>query len=71
MNIKLNEEYEVTIIDMGTEGEGIGKIEGVTIFISGGIKGDTVKVKITKVSKNYVLGRIIKLIKESELRQVA
>ena len=71
MNIKLNEEYEVTIIDMGTEGEGIGKIEGVTIFISGGIKGDTVKVKITKVSKNYVLGRIIKLIKESELRQIA
>ncbi|OGO86431.1 MAG: 23S rRNA (uracil-5-)-methyltransferase RumA, partial [Clostridiales bacterium GWE2_32_10] len=42
-----------------------------TIFISGGIKGDTVKVKITKVSKNYVLGRIIKLIKESELRQIA
>ena len=71
MNIKLNEEYEVKIIDMGTEGEGIGKIEGVTIFISGGIKGDTVKVKITKVSKNYVLGRIIKLIKESEQRQVA
>ncbi|HCC07689.1 MAG TPA: 23S rRNA (uracil(1939)-C(5))-methyltransferase RlmD [Clostridiales bacterium] len=71
MNIKLNEEYEVEIIDMGTEGEGIGKINGITVFVNGGIKGDTVKVKITKVSKNYVSGKIIKLINESELRQSA
>ncbi|HAN09387.1 MAG TPA: 23S rRNA (uracil(1939)-C(5))-methyltransferase RlmD [Clostridiales bacterium] len=71
MNIKLNEDYEVEIIDMGTEGEGIGKIDGITIFVNGGVKGDTVKVKITKVSKNYVSGKIIKLIKESEIRHPA
>ncbi len=86
MNIKINDEYEVEIIDMGVDGEGIGKIQCtehnsqctvekesaplVTVFIPGGVKGDIVKVKIIKVSKNYVIGKIIKLIKESDIRQV-
>ena len=38
--IKKNEEYIVDIIDNGFQGEGIAKIEGITVFIDQAIKGE-------------------------------
>ena len=66
--IKKNEEYIVTIEDMGTEGEGVGRIDGYTIFVKDGIPGDVAKVGITKVGKNFGYGRLIEVITPSEYR---
>ena len=63
-----NEIYTVEIMDMGHKGEAIGKYEGFTVFVDGAIKGDIVKVKITKSKKNYAVGDLIEIIKESEYR---
>ena len=41
--IKKNEEYIVDIIDNGFQGEGIAKIDGITIFIDQAIKGEKIK----------------------------
>ena len=46
--INKNEEYVVDIIDNGFEGEGIAKIDGITIFIDQAIKGEKIKIKISK-----------------------
>ena len=43
--IKKNEEYIVDIIDNGFQGEGIAKIDGMTVFIDNAIKGEKVKIK--------------------------
>ena len=51
--LKKNEEYIVDIIDNGFQGEGIAKIDGMTVFISGAIKEETIKVKILKVQTNF------------------
>ena len=51
--IKKNEEYIVDIIDNGFQGEGIAKIEGITVFIDQAIKGEKIKIKILKVQKNF------------------
>jgi len=53
--IKKNEEYIVDIIDNGFQGEGIAKIEGITVFIDQAIKGEKIKIKILKVQKNQPL----------------
>jgi len=37
--LKKNEEYIVDIIDNGFQGEGIAKIDGITVFIPNLIKG--------------------------------
>ncbi|QXM06463.1 23S rRNA (uracil(1939)-C(5))-methyltransferase RlmD [Crassaminicella indica] len=63
--VKKDEVYLVKIDDLGHNGEGIGKIEGFTVFADGGVPGDIVKVKITIVKKNYAIGKIIKLEKPS------
>lgn len=39
MEIKKNQEYVVQIIDNGFEGEGIAKIDGLTLFVPNAIKG--------------------------------
>ena len=66
--IKKNEEYIVDIIDNGFQGEGIAKIEGITVFIDQAIKGEKIKIKILKVQKNFAYGKIIEFIEKSNTR---
>ena len=66
--MKKNEEYIVDIIDNGYEGEGIAKIDNFTIFISGAIKGEKVKIVIVKVTSSYAYGKILEIIEKSEDR---
>ncbi len=69
MNIQKNQEYIVEIIDNGYEGEGIAKIDNLTIFIPGAIKGEKVKILIVKVLSSHAFGKIIEIIDKSEFRQ--
>ena len=48
--------YELTIEDIGKRGDGIAKKAGYTIFVTGGVKGVTVKVRIEKISNNVAFG---------------
>lgn len=66
--IKKNEEYVVDIIDNGFQGEGIAKIEGITVFIDQAIKGEKIKIKILKVQKNFAYGKIVEFIEKSSTR---
>lgn len=66
--IQKNEEYIVDIIDNGFQGEGIAKIDGMTVFIPNCIKGEQVKVKILKVTSSVAYGKIVEIIKKSEHR---
>ena len=63
-----NQIYTVTIEDIGTEGEGIGKIEGFSLFVKDALPGDTAKVRLTKVKKNYAYARLEEVIEPSSDR---
>lgn len=64
-----NDDFIVDIIDNGFQGEGIAKKDGKTIFISGAIKGEKVKVKILKVTHNIAYGKLLEIINKSEYRK--
>ncbi len=66
--MKKNEEYDVKIIDQGFEGEGIAKINDMTVFINGAIKGELVKIVITKVLSNFAYGKLISVLNPSDYR---
>ncbi|MGN1147807.1 MAG: class I SAM-dependent RNA methyltransferase, partial [Lachnospiraceae bacterium] len=68
MEFKKNDRVTVTIEDVGTEGEGIGKIEGFTLFIKDAVIGDTVEAKIIKSKKHYAYARLEKVISPSPFR---
>ena len=67
--VQKNKEYIVDIIDNGFEGEGIAKIDNLTILIPGAIKGENVNILIVKVLSSHAFGKIIEIIEKSESRQ--
>lgn len=68
MSLSKNDLATITIEDIGTGGEGIGKIDGYTLFVKDAIIGDTVEVKVTKAKKNYGYGRLMNIIAPSKDR---
>ena len=63
-----NEKIIVKIEDIGVNGEGIGKVDGYTLFVKDAIIGDTVEAVITKPKKNYAYAKMINIIEPSEHR---
>ena len=63
-----NDIITVTIEDMGAEGEGIGKVDGFTLFVKDAVLGDTVEARILKGKKNYAYARLEKILTPSPYR---
>ena len=66
--MKKNETVTVSIEDIGVNGEGIGKVDGYTLFVKNGIIGDTVEAVITKAKKNYGYAKVLKILEPSSKR---
>ncbi len=64
-NIEKNQLAEVVIQDMTENGEGIGKLDGYTLFIKDTVIGDRVLVKIIKAKKTYGYARLMKILTPS------
>ena len=63
-----NDVVMVTIEDVGMSGEGIGKVDGYTLFIKDAIVGDVIEAKVTKAKKQYGYARLMSIITPSEAR---
>lgn len=68
MDFQKNQLLTTEIIDMSTEGEGIGKVNGYPFFIKDTIIGDRVEIRAIKLKKNYGYGRLEKVITPSPFR---
>ena len=66
-----NDLVTVQIEDMGTGGEGIGKVDGCALFIKDAIIGDLVEAKVMKMKKNYGYARLMNILAPSPARQNA
>lgn len=67
--VEKNQDYNVDIIDLGFEGEGITKINGFTMFVKGALKGEKAKIKVLKVNKDYGFGKLLEILEESDDRE--
>ena len=56
---KKNDIVTLEITDMGTEGEGIGRLEGYTLFVKDALIGDVVSACVMKTKKEYLLGEML------------
>lgn len=68
MTINKNDEFIIDIFDIGSEGEGIGRHEGFTLFVKNALVGDKVKVKVMKMKKNYGYARLMEILEPSKDR---
>ena len=57
--MKKNQEISLTITGMTAEGSGVGRYEGVVVFVANSAVGDALTVRIIKTSKSYCIGKIV------------
>jgi predicted RNA-binding protein with TRAM domain len=57
--INIGETYDVTIEDVGREGDGITRVEGFVVFVPNTQKGDKVKIRVTKVSRRVGFAEVV------------
>ncbi|MBQ9911194.1 MAG: 23S rRNA (uracil(1939)-C(5))-methyltransferase RlmD, partial [Lachnospiraceae bacterium] len=63
--MKKNEEYEVLITDLNTDGEGVGKVDAFPLFVKNVCIGDLALVRVMKLKKTYGYARLLRVIKPS------
>ena len=66
--IAKNDEFNLTIEDMSTDGAGIGRRNGFVWFVKDAVTGDVVTVRATRVGKSYGFARLMKIITPSRQR---
>lgn len=53
------EEYNVKIEDTGRDGDGIARIDGFVIFVSGAKVGDEVKIRVNTTRRNFGFADVV------------
>jgi predicted RNA-binding protein with TRAM domain len=58
--LSVGDTYDVKIDDVGREGDGIARIEGFVVFVPNTKKGESVKIRIRKVSRRAAFAEVIR-----------
>ena len=66
--MKKNDEIILNIVDYTAEGSGVGKYDGMAVFVPLTAVGDTARIKILKVKKTVAFGKLIEIINKSNCR---
>ena len=68
MEYKKNTRHLLTIEGYTSDGDGVGRLDGMAVFVKGALKGETVQVSLTKVGKTCAWARIIDIVTPSPAR---
>ena len=67
--MKKNDDIILDITSLSGQGLGIGRVDGMAVFVDNTAVGDRVEAHIIKVKKNYSVGKLSKIIFPSESRK--
>jgi 23S rRNA (uracil1939-C5)-methyltransferase len=68
LSIEKNKNYVIDISGMTHEAQGVGRAEGLAVFVDGALEGERVEIKIIKLTKSYAVGKLIRIIEPSPHR---
>ena len=66
--LKKNDVIKLRIDSITNLGFGVGRHEGLVVFVSDTVTGDEAEVKIIKITPSYAVGRVEKMTRLSPLR---
>lgn len=69
--VQKNDEAVIDIIGMNHDGEGVGRVEGFTLFVPGALPGEKVRVKVLKTKKQYGYAKLLDIAQSSPDRIAA
>lgn len=68
MPLKKNQDVEMEITGVTHDGDGVGHVEGMAVFVPRTARGDVVRVRLIKVKKSYAVGRVQELLRPAPCR---
>lgn len=66
--VEKNRNYIVDISGLTSEGFGVARIEGFTVFVEGALPKELAEIRIVKVLKKYAFGKLLRTLKTSPYR---
>ncbi|MCP8308553.1 MAG: TRAM domain-containing protein [archaeon] len=58
--VEVGKEYEVDISEVSRRGDGIARIQGFVIFVSGARAGQHIKIRVTRVGERFANAEIVR-----------
>lgn len=69
--VAVGEAVVIDIVGMTHEGQGVGRVEGYTLFVSGAVPGDRVQAEVQSIGKSFGRARMTALVAASQDRIAA
>lgn len=66
--VQIGDRVQLRITGYATEGEGVGRVDGFSVFVPLALQGELVSAEIELVKKNYARGRLLELLEASDER---
>jgi 23S rRNA (uracil1939-C5)-methyltransferase len=63
------EKIQIQISGLTHAGDGVGRHNGMALFVPGTVPGETVLAEVTELKRNYARGRLLEIIASSPLRR--
>jgi 23S rRNA (uracil1939-C5)-methyltransferase len=67
--LKRSDEVTVTVERFASEGNGFAHVNGQVLFVRGGVPGDTVRTRLTRITKSFLEGTAVDITTPSPLRR--
>lgn len=68
MALKKGQEIELQIVSTAFKGKGVGKADGIAVFVPGTAPGDVIKARITRKKKKFREAKVLEILEPSPLR---
>lgn len=63
--VQIGQQYEAEIIGISHDGEGVGRVNGFTLFVAGALPGERALVRVGHLKKQYGYATLVELIEKS------
>ncbi|MGE5674914.1 MAG: 23S rRNA (uracil(1939)-C(5))-methyltransferase RlmD [Mycobacterium leprae] len=63
--VRPGQTIQLEVHGLGSSGEGVGRYEGMTVFVTGGVPGDLLDVRVTEVKPKYAKGNLVGVVRPS------
>ncbi len=63
--VQIGQQYEAEIIGISHDGEGVGRVNGFTLFVAGALPGERALVRVGHLKKQYGYATLVELIAKS------
>ncbi len=69
MAVEAGSEVELEIVDMAYGGSGVGRLDGMAVFVPGCLEGERVRVRLAAVHKRYAEAELLEILTPSPHRR--